>query len=88
MYGFGQGCQIATNFWLRYWVTADEREDKRSIAFFLGGYALLVSGYLIVDVMVSYVANVICGVQGARVIYNDLQTRVLRMPMSFFDTTP
>ncbi|KAG0046312.1 Multidrug resistance-associated protein 1 [Gryganskiella cystojenkinii] len=88
MYGFGQACQISTSFWLRYWVTADEREDTRSVAFFLGGYAVLVGVFLVVDVLVNYTANVICGIQGAKVLHNNLLTRVLLMPMSFFDTTP
>lgn len=88
MYAFSQACQIGLNFWLRYWVTADEREDKRSIGFFLGGYALLVLVFLTADLTVNYVANVVCGIRGAKVIYDQLQTRVFRMPMSFFDTTP
>ncbi|KAF9292459.1 Multidrug resistance-associated protein 1 [Mortierella alpina] len=87
-YALGQGCQIATNFWLRYWVTAGERKDDRPIAFFLGGYALLVALFLIVDVTVNYMANVVCALQGAKTLHDRLLTRVLRMPMSFFDATP
>ncbi|KAF9361016.1 Multidrug resistance-associated protein 1 [Mortierella sp. AD094] len=86
--GFAQACQIATNFWLRYWVTAEERGDNRSIAFYLCGYAVLVALFLVVDVSNSYMANVICGLRGARTLYARLLERVLRMPMSFFDTTP
>ncbi|KAG0004292.1 Canalicular multispecific organic anion transporter 2, partial [Entomortierella chlamydospora] len=88
LYGFAQACQVATNFWLRYWVTADERGDSHSIAFYLSIYAALVALYLVVDVSNSYMTNVICGLQGARTLYTRLLERVLRMPMSFFDTTP
>lgn len=88
LYALGQVCQIATNFWLRYWVTASERKDERPIVFFLGGYALLVALFLIVDVTVNYMANVVCALQGAKTLHDRLLTRVLRMPMSFFDTTP
>ncbi|KAF9938679.1 hypothetical protein BGZ67_010579 [Mortierella alpina] len=88
LYVLGQGCQIATNFWLRYWVTASERKDDRPIVFFLGGYALLVALFLVVDVTVNYMANVVCALQGAKTLHDRLLTRVLRLPMSFFDTTP
>ncbi|KAF9170116.1 Multidrug resistance-associated protein 1 [Mortierella sp. AD010] len=88
LYGFAQACQVATNFWLRHWVTADERGDSHSIAFYLSVYAALVALYLVVDVSNSYMTNVICGLQGARTLYIRLLERVLRMPMSFFDTTP
>ncbi|KAF9200744.1 hypothetical protein BGZ49_009020, partial [Haplosporangium sp. Z 27] len=88
LYGFGQACQISTNFWLRYWVSADERGDERSIAYYLGGYSILVAIFLVVDVANSYMANVVCGLRGATTLYNRLLSRVLRMPMSFFDTTP
>ncbi|KAF9115491.1 Multidrug resistance-associated protein 1 [Mortierella sp. AM989] len=88
LYGLGQACQVSTNFWLRYWVTADERDDDRPIIFYLTGYAVLVALFMVVDVSNSYMANVICGLRGARTLHNELLTRVLRMPMSFFDTTP
>ncbi|KAF9965910.1 hypothetical protein BGZ70_003814 [Mortierella alpina] len=88
LYALGQGCQIATNFWLRYWVTASERKDDRPIVFFLVGYALLVALFLVVDVTVNYIANVVCALQGARTLHDRLLKRVLRLPMSFFDTTP
>ncbi|KAI8599972.1 hypothetical protein EDD21DRAFT_378402 [Dissophora ornata] len=88
LYALGQGCQIATNFWLRYWVTAEERGDDRPIVFYLVGYALLVVVFVFVDVSVNYMANVVCGIQGAKTLHDRLLTRVLRMPMSFFDTTP
>ncbi|KAF9434999.1 hypothetical protein BGZ76_007050 [Entomortierella beljakovae] len=88
LYGLAQAIQVSTNFWLRYWVTADERGDERPISFFLSGYAIIVAVFLIVDVSNSYIANVTCGLRGARTLYNQLLDRVLRMPMSFFDTTP
>ncbi|KAK3822373.1 MAG: hypothetical protein J3R72DRAFT_25975 [Linnemannia gamsii] len=90
LYGVGQVCQIATTFWLRYWMMAGERErrEDRPPYFYLAGYAVLMLLYLVVDVTVSYMANVVCGVRGARTLHNRLLTRVLRYPMSIFDTTP
>ncbi|KAF9156041.1 Multidrug resistance-associated protein 1, partial [Linnemannia schmuckeri] len=39
LYGVAQACQISTNFWLRYWITADEREgeEDRPTYFYLAG---------------------------------------------------
>ncbi|KAG0366036.1 hypothetical protein BGZ54_005893 [Gamsiella multidivaricata] len=88
LYALGQACQVATNFWLRYWLTADEREDDRPAAFFLCGYAALVLLFVTIDVTANYMANVVCGIRGSKTLYDRLLTRVLRMPMSFFDTTP
>jgi ABC-type multidrug transport system fused ATPase/permease subunit len=90
LYGVAQACQISTNFWLRYWITADEREgeEDRPRYFYLAGYASLVLLFLVVDVTVNYMANVVCGIRSARILYNRLFTRVLRYPMSTFDTTP
>ncbi|KAF9542241.1 hypothetical protein EC957_002193 [Mortierella hygrophila] len=90
LYGVAQVCQISTNFWLRYWITADEREgeEDRPSYFYLAGYASLVLLFLVVDVTVNYMANVVCGIRSARILYNGLLARVLRYPMSTFDTTP
>ncbi|KAG0315006.1 Multidrug resistance-associated protein 1 [Dissophora globulifera] len=88
LYALGQVCQLSTSFWLRYWVTADEREESRSIAFYLVGYALLIVIFLMVDIAISYMTAVVCGIKGSKTLYDRLLTRVLRMPMSFFDTTP
>ncbi|KAF9896230.1 Canalicular multispecific organic anion transporter 2, partial [Lobosporangium transversale] len=90
LYTLAQGCQISTSFWLRYWVTQEEKQssDRHSTAFYLSGYALLVAVYIAMDVTVSYMTNVTCGIQGAKALHDGLLVRVLRMPMSFFDTTP
>ncbi|KAF9586536.1 hypothetical protein BGW38_002777 [Lunasporangiospora selenospora] len=88
-----QVAQISTNFWLRYWMKDAEerkREDQqpRPVAFYLLGYGSLVFLYMFLDVTVSYITWVACGLRASKVIHNQLLTHVLRLPMSFFDTTP
>ncbi|KAF9582973.1 hypothetical protein BGW38_010496 [Lunasporangiospora selenospora] len=83
----GNACHIGTNLWLRHWVTETEahnREGKQipSAAYFLGGYGLLVVMYLIMDVAVNYISEVVCGIQGSIVLHERLLSRVLRLPMS------
>ncbi|KAG0223993.1 Multidrug resistance-associated protein 1 [Mortierella sp. GBA43] len=88
LYALSQASQIGSNFWLRHWVKADEQQDERPTYYFLGVYALIVVSFMVTDVTVSYMTNVVCGLQGARTLHDRLLGRVLRMPMSFFDTTP
>ncbi|KAF9968528.1 hypothetical protein BGZ70_002765 [Mortierella alpina] len=88
-----QSCHISTNFWLRYWITdMEEREregqEGRPTSYYLTGYGVLVVLYMFFDVIVNYFTEVVCGIRASNVLYDRLLTRVLRLPMSFFDTTP
>ncbi|KAF9992335.1 Multidrug resistance-associated protein 1, partial [Entomortierella chlamydospora] len=88
-----QACHISTNFWLRYWISDSESREKdgvepRPASYYLIGYAQLVVLYLILDIIVNYSIEVVCGIRASKTLYDRLMTRVLRMPMSFFDTTP
>ncbi|KAG0062704.1 hypothetical protein BGZ89_010458 [Linnemannia elongata] len=92
----GQSCQIATNFWLRRWITDIEAHESNSIttspahptSYYLYGYGYLILAFFILDVLGNYASEVVCGIQASRTIHTTLLTRVLRLPMSFFDTTP
>ncbi|KAG0278119.1 hypothetical protein BGZ96_002539 [Linnemannia gamsii] len=95
----GQACQIATNFWLRKWILDVEAHETISLTFsdptqahptsyYLTGYGILILLFVIMDVLVNYTSEVVCGIQASRTIHNTLITRVLRLPQSFFDTTP
>ncbi|KAF8967404.1 Canalicular multispecific organic anion transporter 2, partial [Entomortierella lignicola] len=88
-----QACQVGTNFWLRYWISDTESRKRdgsepRPISYYLIGYGELVVLYMIMDVIVNYLIEVVCGISASKALYDRLMTRVLRMPMSFFDTTP
>ncbi|KAF9432209.1 hypothetical protein BGZ76_011121, partial [Entomortierella beljakovae] len=88
-----QACHVGTNFWLRYWISdtqtrENEGAEPRPVSYYLTGYGELVVLYIILDVIVNYVTEVVCGIRASIAIYDRLLTRVLRMPMSFFDTTP
>lgn len=89
----GQSCHVGTNLWLRYWISESEARDRdggepRPISFYLMGYGALVVLFMMCDITVNYVSEVVCGIQAATTLHNRLITRVLRLPMSFFDTTP
>ena len=79
-----QGANIMTSLWLSYW-TSDKY--NLSIGAYIGIYAALgvVQAFLmfLFSVMLS-----ILGTRSSKVMLRQAVTRVLRAPMSFFDTTP
>ncbi|GJJ74847.1 ATP-binding cassette, subfamily C (CFTR/MRP), member 1 [Entomortierella parvispora] len=91
MFVLGQACQIGTNVWLKYWVQAASDPvtgNKHSIGEFLGVYAALIVSYMIMNVVSSYMAMVMAAIRASTRLHERLLTKMLRLPMSFFDTTP
>ncbi|KAG0029925.1 hypothetical protein BGZ83_004834, partial [Gryganskiella cystojenkinii] len=88
-----EGVHVSVNLWLRYWISESEARDRdgadsRPVSYYLAGYAILVMIFMGFDVNVNYLSEVVCGIQAAKTLHNRLITHVLRLPMSFFDTTP
>ncbi|KAF9142619.1 hypothetical protein BGX30_002598, partial [Mortierella sp. GBA39] len=84
---------ILTNFWLRHWISDSEQEEHggpaaKKASYYLTVYGFMILIYVILDVFVNYVSQVVCGIKAARTLHDALLTRILRLPMSFFDTTP
>ncbi|KAF9361945.1 Canalicular multispecific organic anion transporter 2 [Mortierella sp. AD094] len=82
-----EGCQIGTNIWLERWVVVANTSDH-GIGYFMGVYAVLVIAYMLLVVWTSYTTMVTAGVRAAEFLHDRLLNNVLRLPMSFFDTTP
>ncbi|KAG0330517.1 Canalicular multispecific organic anion transporter 2 [Podila humilis] len=82
-----QGCQIGTTAWLQRWV-GEEQDTERSHGYYLGIYAALVFAYMVLTVWTSYTTMVSAGVRASKRLHYGLLNNVLRLPMSFFDTTP
>ena len=79
-----QCANIATSLWLSYW-TADTFGFSTGI--YIGIYAALGASQSLL--MFIYTVSVaIGGTRASRVMLRDSMRRVLRAPMSFFDTTP
>ncbi|KAF9434303.1 Multidrug resistance-associated protein 1 [Entomortierella beljakovae] len=81
----GQALQIGTNIWLKYWTTGTSRH---SVGGFLGIYAVLIVAYMFVNVTTTYITMVSAAVRASFRLHEQLLTRLVRLPMSFFDTTP
>ncbi|KAG0339639.1 hypothetical protein BG004_006726 [Podila humilis] len=93
MFVVAQIVQASTNLWLRKWINDTEEHDRTGsdlppVSHYLVIYGILVLIYMFFDVVCNYVSEVVCGIQGSTVLFNRLLTRIFRLPMSFFDTTP
>ncbi|KAF9131983.1 hypothetical protein BG015_003780, partial [Linnemannia schmuckeri] len=86
--------KVGWNIAAAYIKAVDSEEEERggppaqNVSYYLTVYGFMILFYVILDVFVSYVSQVICGIQAARTLHDALLARILRLPMSFFDTTP
>ncbi|KAG0285920.1 hypothetical protein BGZ96_009897 [Linnemannia gamsii] len=79
--------QVGTSFWLRYWSDA-AGQDKYPVVQFLVIYAGFTLAYMVFNIVLFYVANVLAAVKGAKKMHDRLLGNLVRQPMSFFDVTP
>lgn len=79
-----QGANIATSLWLSFWTS---NKFGYSTGQYIGVYAGL--GVVQASLMFCFSVSLsIFGTRSSRVMLQQAMTRVLRAPMSFFDTTP
>lgn len=79
-----QGANIVTSLWLSYWTS---NRFGLSTGTYIGVYAAL--GAVQASLMFTFsVTLTVLGTKSSRVMLHRAMTRVLRAPMSFFDTTP
>lgn len=79
-----QGANIVTSLWLSYWTS---NKFRLSTGTYIGIYATLG----VVQALLMFAFSVLLSVLGttaSKVMLREAVTRVLRAPMSFFDTTP
>ncbi|EPS30548.1 hypothetical protein PDE_05500 [Penicillium oxalicum 114-2] len=76
---------IWTSLWLSYWTS--NKYPNLSMGQYIGVYAGLGAvGVLLMFMFSTYMTT--CGTNASRTMLHRAMTRVLRAPMSFFDTTP
>ncbi|KAG0232674.1 Canalicular multispecific organic anion transporter 2 [Actinomortierella wolfii] len=81
-----QACQIGTNVWLKHWTSSES--NSSSVGQLLGIYALLVLVYALLNVTASFSAMVLAALRASERLHETLLGTLLRLPMSYFDTTP
>ena len=79
-----QGANIATSLWLSFWTS---NKFGYSTGQYIGVYAAL--GVMQALLMFAFSVSLsVLGTRSSRIMLQRAMTRVLRAPMSFFDTTP
>ncbi|CAO3567298.1 unnamed protein product [Mortierella alpina] len=87
-FALSQASQIGISIWLQNWASTENSGDQASVGTLLGVYAALVAMYILCDMSVNLVILVSGGIRAARILHRNLLQTVMRLPMSFFDTTP
>ena len=83
-----QGFSVGVNIWLSEWSDDPEANTEISVRNkYLTVYGLLGLGQSI-TIMIATVLLSVFTLNAATLLHNTMLTRILRSPMSFFDTTP
>ncbi|KAG9063047.1 hypothetical protein KI688_004647 [Linnemannia hyalina] len=83
-----QAMQLGISIWLQRWTERKFDNQLANLGLFLGVYAAMVVAYASSDVLVHYIVYVTSGLRAATLLHNNLLTRIIRLPMHFFDSTP
>ncbi|KAF9967324.1 hypothetical protein BGZ70_009949 [Mortierella alpina] len=81
-------CLVGTSLWLKHWITKTKEELDSSLVLFLGVYAALTLVFVLLYIVYLYLILAVARIRASELIHERLLTTVLRLPMSFFDTTP
>ena len=79
-----RGSNISTNLWLSFWISDKFRD---STDFYIGVYV----GLGVIQALLLYAFSLMLSVSAtnaSKTMFRQAMTRVLRAPISFFDTTP
>ena len=85
---FSQGISVFQNIILSIWADSNDKQQKSDPFFWLSIYFGIGILFAFASVTQAILAWVLCGIEGARKLHNDMLENVLRLPTSFFDTTP
>ncbi|KAG0364528.1 hypothetical protein BGZ54_007412 [Gamsiella multidivaricata] len=83
-----QICTVGVSLWLKHWISKTKEELQASLALFLGGYAAMTVLYVVGYVVFVHLALAVARIRASELIHRRLLTTIIRLPMSFFDTTP
>eukprot|EP00095_Tigriopus_kingsejongensis_P006313 snap_masked-scaffold61_size441589-processed-gene-3.13 protein:Tk06313 transcript:snap_masked-scaffold61_size441589-processed-gene-3.13-mRNA-1 annotation:"abc transporter" len=90
LYLVGQGLESGSSYWLAFWADANDVNPARAndnTPFYLGIY----SGIGLLQIVIMIIREIVLFISCADasfIIHDKLLSRVVRSPMSFFDTNP
>ncbi|KAI1317550.1 hypothetical protein EDD11_008244 [Mortierella claussenii] len=83
-----QLCIVGFSLWLKHWISKSKEELQESLVLFLGVYGGISLVYVLFYVQLVYLALAVGRIRASERIHWNLISTVIRLPMSFFDTTP
>ncbi|DBA02320.1 TPA: hypothetical protein N0F65_006195 [Lagenidium giganteum] len=83
---FTQGLSLVSTLWISYW-SEEAAKYPKSQLYYVYIYAAL-NGLYAVSLFVRMILLYVGGLRASRIMFSELLTRILRAPISFFDTTP
>ncbi|KAF9946658.1 Canalicular multispecific organic anion transporter 1, partial [Modicella reniformis] len=83
-----QMCTVGYSLWLKHWTSKTKDELQESLVLFLGILAGMTLVYIISYVFFFYLVMAVARIRASELIHRRLASIVMRLPMSFFDTTP
>lgn len=88
-----QSALVGTNLWLKYWIKQGEEAERNgdpppSLGLFLSVFAALTLIYVSTCIVMIYICFVFAVIRASYTLHRDVISKILRLPSSFFDTTP
>lgn len=83
---------VGNSLWLKHWIEVSEdaeREGKSpDLRHFLTVFTLITIAYVAMCVLKIGSMFAVARITAAEKLHRDLVTKIMRLPMAFFDTTP
>ncbi|KAF9209625.1 hypothetical protein BGZ49_002781 [Haplosporangium sp. Z 27] len=83
-----QICKVGFRLWMTHWISKTREELKESLILFLGIYSVMVLLYVVFFILFVHLIMAVGRIRASEQLHRQLISTVIRLPMSFFDTTP
>ncbi|KAG0085747.1 Multidrug resistance-associated protein 1 [Podila epicladia] len=89
LYILAQMCLVGSNLWLKHWIKLTEHpEYSPPLTLFLCVYSFLTVCYIFFYAVLMCLGYSVARIRASEILHAEFLSRILRLPMSFFDTTP
>ncbi|KAF9315904.1 Multidrug resistance-associated protein 1 [Podila horticola] len=84
-----QICLVGSNLWLKHWIKlTEDPEHSPPLSLFLCVYSLLTVCYISFYTVLMCLGYSVARIRASEFLHAEFLSKTLRLPMSFFDTTP
>lgn len=82
-------CLVGSNLWLKHWIKlTEDPEHSPPLSLFLSVYSFLTVCSISFYTILMCLGYSIVRIRASEILHSEFVSKILRMPMSFFDTTP